>query len=173
MSQELLPWELCACHPTVHNAPTLGNLLVAPVDADRRQAMSWLLPPWEPACIVPAIVGEPIWWLLLRVPPQEPARIVPAVCDALCLGNLLAAPFNAGHALSMQTTGKVMPWLFPLGAPCHSVGFRRNFEYRDGVAEVAMVWDTEATVVVWAACSSGGGWRGGSDMESAVGVLRP
>ncbi|KAI0279657.1 hypothetical protein BC826DRAFT_1112812 [Russula brevipes] len=111
----------------------LGNQLTAPFDADRRRAVSWLLLPWEPACIVPAI-GETASQLLPRVPPWEPARVVPAVRNALRLGNLLAAPFDAdrqrgcvviaapalgaspfdtGHVHSAQIVGEVMSLLFP------------------------------------------------------------
>ncbi|KAI0293472.1 hypothetical protein BC826DRAFT_1105113 [Russula brevipes] len=111
----------------------LGKLLVAPFDTDRRRAVSWLLLPWEPACIVPAI-DETASWLLPRVSPWEPARIVLAVHDALHLGNLLAAPFDADrrrgcvvvaapalgactcrarcHTLSAQIVGVVMSLLF-------------------------------------------------------------
>ncbi|KAI0283845.1 hypothetical protein BC826DRAFT_973590 [Russula brevipes] len=125
------------------------------------------------------IVSEAVLsWLLL---PWEPAHIVPTVCDAPAFGQPARSAIQHGpHALHADCWHGYVVAVPTLGAPCACCAAVRDaivFVTGQGsggtlstgmvVAGAAMVWVTEATVVVWAACSSGSG-----DVDSAAGRQR-
>ncbi|KAI0282951.1 hypothetical protein BC826DRAFT_973973 [Russula brevipes] len=184
MSQEPLPWELRMCHPAVHDAPATrcARCACRPLCAMRLPSSVRDVP----AICCPRCACHPLSAMRLpsaiRDAPAfgQPARSTvrrrllarlcrggsscPGSLRALCplcamrlrLGNLLAAPFDVGHAHSAQIVGEVMSLLFP------------SWELQARVVPLGgTVWVTKVTVVVWAAYSSGGG-----DVDSAAGRQR-